>query len=410
MDKFKYVLYLFACAAKGERAEIVENIDITDIYTIARKHGIWSIVFLAIKEIYKENENAFDMDEALYNALNANFLKFVYKSIAKWNTVPQIIEKLTEMDIDVCLLKGLTLGKLYSEPYTRATADIDLLIDLKDEEKACKILEKENFDIKYRTKGSHHTKCIRKDIGLIELHTQLYDKKVQEFWFKTDVKQNYELIDFEYDNLKCKQLNNTDGLIFNFLHFVKHYIAGMITVKQLMDIMLYIKEYRETIDFEKVESHITKLNYFNLYKIFKCIAVQYLGFSLEELKEDNTLYSYSQNAELVLEDIYKYAANENASVYHIYTKNMENKSNATKKKAKATRAILALLWADKKRMRELYGAAYNNVVFKPFLQLHRILIRVRKIKKHIHYEDKMEKKESLAAQERIVLFQKIGVL
>ena len=413
MENFEYVLYLFACASKGEKAEIIKDIDIKEINEIAIKHGIWCVVFLAIKEMYEKDKNIFNLNEELYDKLNCYFMQVIYKNIVKWQRLPEIINKVSAANIDVCLLKGLTLGTLYNEPYSRVTSDIDLLIDPQSEKCVCKILESEGFSIMYRWEGSHHTKCIRNDIGLLEIHTQLYDKEVQELWFNANKVQNYTCIDFEYENFACKQLNTTDGLIFVFLHFVKHYISGLLAIKQLMDIMLYIKKNKATIDFDKFNNTISVLNYYELYKTIQCLAVKYLGFTFEDLQENNTLLKYANNADCVLKDINKYAGTDKASVYHIYTRRLSKKRSTiqTKEMTKyKINTICQFVWTNKKRMESLYGEAYERKIFRPFYQLHRIFVRLIDIKKYVNKKDALEKNELTEANDRIILLKKLGVL
>lgn len=414
MESFKYVLYLFSCASKGEKVEIIKDIDIKEIYNISINHGIWNIVFLTIKQLYKNQKTIFNLNEELFNQYDFSFMQSLSKNVVKWNRLPEVFKKITSSGIDVCLLKGLTLGTLYNEPYSRSTTDIDLLIHPENEKEVCEILESQGFNVMYRWEGSHHTKCTRADIGLLEIHTQLYDKEVQKLWFGMNEIQNYNYDEFEFDNLTCKQLNSTDGLIFNFLHFVKHYIAGLVTVKQLMDIMLYIKKNKSDIDFEKFNKVIISLNYFKLYKTFKCFAVKYLGFTFDELEEDSSLLDYSDNVDLILEDMNNYAASTKGSIYHIYTKSLEKKkekkSSEKKDFRRKIKGICYLLWSDKKRMIDLYGDVYEKIYLKPLLQMHRIFSRIVNIKKYINKKSAKEKNEMMEAKDRVVLFEKLDVI
>lgn len=409
MENFKYVLYLFACAARGEKAEMIKDIDVREIYTTSRRHGIWTIVFPVIKELYKTDQTVFGLNKELFDELNRSYIQMVSKNVVKWQKLPAIIDHISQSGIDVCMLKGITLGCLYKEPYTRRTADIDLLVKAEEEKIVCKILEDEGFEVKYKWEGEHHSRCVRDDVGLIEIHTQLYDKKVQKVWFDMEESQACIYEDFEYDGLVCKQLNATDGLIFTFLHFVKHYISGIITIKQLMDVALFIKKNRDKIDFEKFEEKIISLNYYRLAKAFKCLAVKYLGFSAQELQEEESLLDYSDDAESVLEDMEKYAATQNASVYHIYTQSLLAQKDYNVQK-NVGKKIKEVIWADEKRMKGLYGVAYEKKWLRPIFQMHRIVVRVCNISRYIRKRQKAEAMEESNASDRVSLLKKLEVL
>jgi hypothetical protein len=51
MEDLKYVIYLFSCAARNKKVDVIKDIDIKTIYTIAMKHKIWEIIFLSISKL-----------------------------------------------------------------------------------------------------------------------------------------------------------------------------------------------------------------------------------------------------------------------------------------------------------------------------------------------------------------------
>ena len=414
MELFKYVLYLYACAINGEKPETVKEVDIRKIYSIAVKHGIWNMVFLSVQKLYADDTGVFNLTEEIYKKMEAGFKLSVFKNLKKWNALSEIISVLHKYGVNVCLLKGMTIGAFYSEPYARTTTDIDLLIDERLEKIAGKAMESIGFELKYRWEDSHHLKCVRPDIGLVELHIQLYDHEVLDVWFDAAKNKEYKFADFSYDTIKCKQLEYTEALIFNFLHFVKHYINGLVTIKHIMDIMVFLKHYRAEIDFGRINDVVEKLSYGKLFRVIKCIGVMYLGFTEEDLCEDESVKDYKELAKAVLADLYKYASTDTASIYNVYTESLQKQTpDCKQKKSDGTskfKKIGRLLWADKRRMLELYSVLEKHMWLMPFLQIHRIFKRLFNLKAYTNKEKKKINKEQNNAQDRIQLIEKLGIM
>ncbi len=412
MENFKYVLYLFSCAARNKKVKEIKDIDIKTIYTIAIKHKIWNIVYLAVSSLYRESSNVFGLNEKIFEQLKTEFQINISRNILKWNTANKIFAILKQNDIEVCLLKGMTIGVLYAEPYSRTTSDIDLLLNNETEEKkACDVMKELGFEIMHKSVGSHHSKCLRKDVGLIEIHTQLYDKEVQKVWYGIDKRQSrYKYIDFESKIVKCKQLCHNDNFMFIFLHFVKHYINGLVTIKQVMDIMLYLSKHIDKIEINKFENQIKNQNYFKLYKTLKLIAVKYMDFSLDELGEDESLFEYEIYVEDMLNDLYKYAAMDNVGVYHTYTKRSIEKRQIEKTILQKLVEMWKNFWTSKKRMRELYPILEKQIWLLPFMYIHRFFDKLKKVDHYVNKETSDIQYENAQLQDRIKLFEELGVM
>lgn len=412
MDNFKYVVYLYSCGARGKKIDEIIDIDIDEIYEISVKHGIWGMVFSAISALYAENKNVFGLTKEKYEKYNSHFTRSISQNILKWTVIPKILSVLEGADIDTCLLKGMTIADSFHEPYVRTTTDIDLLIDSKKLKTARNIMEGMGFEILYRSEGSHHLKCIRKDVGLIELHTQLYDKEVQDLWFDMGGEKNkYEYIDFEFENIKCKQLNYNDAMIFNFLHFFKHYITGIVTIKHVMDVLMFFQKHRNETDIKTFEKKLEDIRCDKLFKALKCVGIKYMNFSLTDVDEDETIFRYSEFAEGVMTDINKYAANENAKIYNAYTQEVYRRK--AKQRDKTKRKIfnsLKLIFVNKKRMKEIYPFLEKYSWLMPIMYVYRFFSKIFNAKKYINMEKDNSVKENDFAEDRLQLMKKLDIM
>ena len=139
--------------------------------------------------------------------------------------------------------KGADISKALRRTVFKNFVQILIYILIVKMKKSCKILAENGFEILERAFGSHHIKCISEVYGRIELHTEYFDKVIAELWFSDlRIRFSNQKIQFDSENIPCQRtLNITEGLIFNFRHFIRHYISGLVTVRQLMDNLLYLK-------------------------------------------------------------------------------------------------------------------------------------------------------------------------
>ena len=201
--EFENMLYLFSCAAQNIAPDINRSYDIPLIKKYAVDNRVWPVIVIGAQKW--ENDNLKISDSAV--ALE------VYHNLLRTVKLAEVIKKLENNGISCCILKGQTLAKLYAEPFSRISSDIDIYIDSQDEKKSCKILAENGFEILERAFGSHHIKCISEVYGRIELHTEYFDKVIAELWFSDLGCFSNQKIQFDFENIQCSTLNITEGLI-----------------------------------------------------------------------------------------------------------------------------------------------------------------------------------------------------
>lgn len=371
--EFENMLYLFSCAAQNIAPDINRSYDIPLIKKYAVDNRVWPVIVIGAQKW--ENDNLKISDSAV--ALD------VYHNLLRTVKLAEVIKKLENNGISCCILKGQTLAKLYAEPFSRISSDIDIYIDIQDEKKSCKILAENGFEILERAFGSHHIKCISEVYGRIELHTEYFDKVIAELWFSDLGCFSNQKIQFDFENIQCSTLNITEGLIFNFLHFIKHYISGLVTVRQLMDNLLYLKAYKNEINYEKLNYILNKLQYHKFLLICIGFGIKYFHFNeadfvYEVPKEYNSLIFN------LAEDFLVSAGNNDSTLYHEYGK---TKYISKHKKgfyriyhfAKNSGDMRKNVVASNKIMKEKYPILNRYPLLYPFCFLMRATVGVWKV-------------------------------
>lgn len=272
---FNQMMYLFACGAKGEKAEILQDADFNEIFDFAYAQGAWQTVFLAVKQ----SENAALINPDLFKELNTKFLLSCLKNQEKLEFINEVMSTLESQGIEVCVLKGQSLAKLYAEPDCRISGDVDLLVDLKDEQKAIEIMRKFDFQVEIRPDSSNHSKCTHPVFGIVELHISLYYDIMSDVWF-----DNIQMLTEDFVTSDgVKTLGITDNYIYVTLHAVKHFLSNGLGLRQIMDLLLFTKVYKDKIDKSRVDATFSHLKYQSFINNLTGIGIKYLNFEKEEL-------------------------------------------------------------------------------------------------------------------------------
>ena len=289
---FEHLMYLYGCGAKGMPAKPLEDADFNEIIRLANLQGAWQTVFYAVKS----SENANLMPKELLKEYNARYLLSCISNQQKLEYINAVTQKMEDSGISVCILKGQSLASLYAQPDTRISGDVDMLVNTKDEQKAIDILRDEGFDVEIRPESSNHSKCTHPALGVIELHVSLYYDIMSDVWF-----DNIEMLTEDFTVINgVKTLGITDNYIYVVLHAVKHFLSNGLGLRQIMDLLLFTKEYKDKINKERVQFVFSHLKYQQFINNLYGIGIEYLGFKKDDLFECD--YNKEQMLK-ILEDV-----------------------------------------------------------------------------------------------------------
>ena len=272
---FQHLMYLFGNGALGKSAPLPEGADFEQIFELAFSQGGWQTVFLAVKQ----SENPELVPSDLFKDLNTRFLISCIKNQERLEFINSVIETLEESGVETCVLKGQSLAGLYAEPDCRISGDVDLLVSLKDEQKAIEILRSLDYEVEIRPDSSNHSKCVHPVHGVLELHISLYYDIMSDVWF-----DNIKMLTEDFAILNgVKTLGITDNYIYVVLHAVKHFLSNGLGLRQIMDLLLFTKAYKDKIDKARVDKVFSHLKYQKFIDNLTGIGIKYLGFEKEDL-------------------------------------------------------------------------------------------------------------------------------
>ncbi len=294
----KTMLALFVSGVRGQPPSGLDAALLPDVLALASKHNVLPVVFLSIKKLYAANE--LPLDAQVYDVLNQLVLRTVLQSESRLTAVHGVLRALEDAGISCCVLKGESYAHLYASPSSRISSDVDILIHPSDEERALAVLRGLSMQISPRSNLSHHIRCTGNDTGLIELHTDLYEEFLDAVYFQNLVRQTEPVQSLRLDETtSIPILGINDGALFGTAHFIKHFLTFGAGIKQVMDLLLYLANYRDKMDMAAYWDVLKALKYDRFMRTIMGIGVSYLHFSVKDFPEAEQ----NSSVEPLLDDI-----------------------------------------------------------------------------------------------------------
>ena len=260
-------------------------------------------------------------DEKIKQKLTDCYYQTVAENFKKVVMFENISQKLSENNIPHMPVKGWYLRNLYPVPELRTFGDIDILISKQDREKVDKIFIENGYSVKENWEPTY---SYYNDIIRCEAHTELMD---------SDLGKGEQVISFFSDVLKTAEKETGERLspqkdihlMYLFCHLAKHLYKGGAGIRMYMDIALFIKANRNTLNFEKICDDFKKLHLEQFFKTVTLACCQWfqidLPFEIDDINSDSTerLKEYTFSADL-------FGKSRDKSVISI--RNNENNSKA----------------------------------------------------------------------------------
>lgn len=292
-DSFIDMLHFFASGALGTYNYRPENVNVDKILCFARQQGVVEIVFQAVEKLgcYKiaPEETRRFLTNTWWNLRRLNHMDGVYKDLERDG-------------ISFCVLKGESLSNLYANPYLRISSDTDIYIHEDDMDRMRIVFKNHGFEFLSLQPYSHHHICCRGSCGRVEIHTNITNGFSREGISGSNLFHAEKFIFL--DNLRGGRipvLGVTDNLIFIFFHFIKHFAKRGAGIRQIADIVLYVKRHREDIDMERFYRILDMYDHRKLFDYLLAFGIEYFGMTADDL----CYCSYDKRVlEHILADIY----------------------------------------------------------------------------------------------------------
>ena len=201
--------------------------------------------------------------------------------------IADLIEKLRKEDIYTILLKGQGVAQCYEKPLWRCSGDIDLFLSNDNYQKAKSFLMPLASEIeKEYLREMHLGMCV--DGWVVELHGSLYgglssrieqelDKVHQDTFFGGAVRS------WNHNGTQVFLLKAENDVFYVFSHILQHFFMEGIGLRQICDWCRLMWTYRDSLNYELLESRIKRARLVSEWKAFGALAIEYLGFPKDSM-------------------------------------------------------------------------------------------------------------------------------
>ena len=315
--------YFFKILSSYINEILLENnneVNWNSIFRIANNHSLSGIVYITLQK----QSNILSISKDILEKEKINYFMQLQNSVNQEYEMKKLVKELSLKGIYHVLMKGYVIKNLYPDPDLRTMGDVDFLVKDKDINKVHEIL---------LSLGYIHMKTVRavrnySKVGMnLEVHTSIFYDKISE-----DVDYE-EYFNKAWDNVILKEGNFTYEFtleyhfIFLIAHLAKHFYNEGCGVRMFLDIVIYLKQYKDKIDWDYFWSEIDKIKLKKFTKSVFTLCSFWFGV---EFKEEVCL------EESFLENITEYIINSGTfgksvenDMLNRYRREMENPKKNT---------------------------------------------------------------------------------
>lgn len=254
------LLTLVHSALSEQKKELPEELPLEDLYVLACKHQIESIVYDGAIRCGVSKK------EPVMQKLFQCSCRDMVISDRQMRRLHELYAAFDEAKIDYLPLKGCNMKLMYPRPELRAMNDADILIRIEQYDAIKPVLEKLNYaflaesdcELKWQTKGLY-----------LELHKRLIPSFIKDFYAYFG--DGWQLA--EQKTATRYALSKEDEFLYVFTHFARHYREGGVGIRHMADIWHYRVKMPE-LDDEKIRTVLRKMAletfYDNILQTLRC--------------------------------------------------------------------------------------------------------------------------------------------
>lgn len=253
---------LFSCikavvGAKELGIDGVDRDDLNALYDFAAAHDLAHLVFRPLKDC-----GALMADTSSYKAFNKQYYMAIYRYLQQDAALHEIEAAFSEAQISFLPLKGAVLRTYYPEPWMRTMADIDILMELKDEERVHQQLLSMGYENKSYG-GKKDNVYFKAPYVTIEMHKNLfmYEDEWNGYFSSPDSPMYVWNRLMPMDGYSCiYQMDSELFYVYMIAHMAKHLKDdGGIGVRAFMDLYVYRQNFEKLLDWDAIHHDLTLL-------------------------------------------------------------------------------------------------------------------------------------------------------
>ena len=312
-DVSSYLLKLLRSALNGiTPEEKPANVKWEQLFNMAKKHGVSALCLYSIRKLN------YRPDDELYRKWENKNAMLLTKCINQEHEFAAITECFEKHKLPFMPLKGSVIRDLFPLSYLREMGDLDILVPADRINEACDLVQPMNY--KKLSTVAHHVELEKPPYMRIELHTGLIAPTYEYYAYYKDPWAKA----FVQKNLYYYGMKNEDVYLYLLTHSAKHYYYSGTGIRSVIDVYLFNRAYRSSMDVAYIEQELKKLNLTDFAYQMECLAEHWFSDSgsanSNDVKEMETYILSSAT--------YGTSSNRDANIIRRYMRNGKGEKRA----------------------------------------------------------------------------------
>lgn len=265
---------------------LFRDVEWEKVYWLAQEQSVQGIVLCGFEEL-RAKSLELRVPQMLLLQWIGEVQQIEQRNKAMNGFVADLIAKLRKEDVYAILVKGQGVAQCYEKPLWRVSGDVDLLLSDENYKKAKSTLIPIASEVADEDETAKHQALVINGFD-VELHGKM------PFTLSMRVEDGIDevLNDlFCRGNVKSWDCNGTqvflpspdNDVILVFTHFLHHFFIEGVGLRQICDWCRLLYIYRDSLDYELLESRIKIMGLMSEWKAFGALAIEYLGFPKDSM-------------------------------------------------------------------------------------------------------------------------------
>lgn len=282
-DRDFFILLRIGLWQKVEE-ELSADPDWEYIYRLSCEQTVQGIIADALG-LYQEAYPECHVPAAVYN----NFLQQAANVIQRNLQINQLQAKIcklfSEEGITYVVMKGQAAAQCYPKPLLRVSGDIDYYLDDENYTRAKELL-KQLAAAEGKEPPTHKHASFRFGDSDVELHAdELSNIRKHKIFkqLKDEMLHKGDFRSYDCDGVEVNLAPASFDVTYIFLHFVKHFYAGGIGLRQIVDWIMALEQQSGEAQTSQIDSLIVKYDLKTQWEGFVQFAIAYLGLPVSNV-------------------------------------------------------------------------------------------------------------------------------
>ena len=252
------------------------DIDFEEIYRLAQEQSVVGLVAAGLELV-----TDVEVPQIIALTMAGEVLQLEQRNRAMNQFVARLVADMRKAGIYTLLVKGQGVAQCYERPLWRACGDVDFLLSDDNYEKAKAFLKPMASEVETENKRYKHL-GMTIDGWVVELHGSLcvglpkkINRELEEIYTET-FNEGY-VRSWNNNGTEIFMLGKENDIVYVFVHFLNHFYKEGVGLRQICDWCRLMWTYRDSLNYELLESRIKRTGLVSEWKAFYALATKYLG-------------------------------------------------------------------------------------------------------------------------------------